>query len=315
MKVLGMSKILVVDDDVDLAELIRTKLVSQGHDVTVVNTGEGAFELAKQIKPDIAMLDIMLPGITGYQICRKLRRDPELYTISILILTALGEEPEMMHGLDQGADDYLAKPFKLEDLTQKTIFLGSLRESIQKRNNVTNLPGMESIKREINHRLARGIKIAPCYIEVADFKPYCALKGKEGQIKALQFISKTLISTRNGAGIYESFIAHVGGANFAILMNSEDYERYCSALVEAFDQTVKDLYTPTEVAQGYIRATDRRGVDGKYPLMALSIGVTHNENREFKNAAKMFEVFTQLQQVNKPNGKSSVYVDRRTSDR
>lgn len=310
-----MSKILVVDDDVDLSELIRTKLVSQGHEVVVVNTGEGAFETAKEIKPDIAMLDIMLPGITGYQICRKLRKDPELYTISILILTALGEEPEMQHGLDQGADDYLPKPFQLEVLTQKVEFLANLRGSILVRNSVTNLPGMEAIKREINHRLARGIKIATCYIEVADFKPYCAAKGKEGQLKALLFISKTLISIRNGVGLYESFIAHVGGASFAVLMNSEDYERYCSALVDAFDQSSKEMYTSAEVDQGHIVATNRRGADGNYPLMVLTIGVAHNENRDFKNAAKMFEVFTQIQQVNKPDGKSTVYVDRRTSDR
>ena len=310
-----MSRILVVDDDIDLAELFHTKLVSLRHEVVVANTGEGAFELAKQFKPDIALLDIMLPGITGYQICRKIRRDPELYPISILILTALGEEPEVLHGLDQGADDYLAKPFKLEMLTQKIELLGGLRASIQKRNTVTNLPGIEAVKREINHRLARGIKIATCYIEITDFKPFCALKGKEGQMKVLQFVSKLLVSTRNGAGVYESYISHVGGGSFAIMMNSEDYERFCAALIESFDQTIKSMYNANEVSQGFIVATDRRGVDGKYPLMALAIGVTHNENREFKNAAKIFEVFTQIQQVNSAQGKSTVYVDRRTTDR
>ena len=116
-----MSKILLVDDDVDLAELIRTKLTSQGHEVSVVNHGDGAFEMAKQVKPDIALLDIMLPGVTGFQICRKIRMDPELYPISVLLVTALGDEPEMLHGLDQGADDYLTKPFKLEKLIEKSI--------------------------------------------------------------------------------------------------------------------------------------------------------------------------------------------------
>ena len=105
-----MSRILVVDDDMDLAELVKTKLSSDGHEVFTIHTGDGAFEMAKQVKPDICILDIMLPGATGYQICRRIRKDPELYKGSILILTALGEEPEMLHGLEQGADDYLAKP-------------------------------------------------------------------------------------------------------------------------------------------------------------------------------------------------------------
>lgn len=310
-----MSKILLVDDDQDLAELIRTKLVAHGHEVSVVNTGEGAFEMAKEVKPDIALLDIMLPGMTGYQICRRLRKDPELYNISILILTALGEEPEMLHGLDQGADDYIAKPFKLERLMEKVDNLSTLRDSLTTRNTVTNLPGMDAIKREINHRLARDIKLAVCYIDLYSYKPFAAMKGAEGQRGALALAAKSLVNVRNTIGVYETFIAHVGGASFAILLNSEDYERYCRALIEEFDRSVKSLYTPDEVKQGYIRATDRRGVEGQYPLMSLQIGVAHNENREFKNAAKIFEVFTQLKQVNKPDGASTMYVDRRTADR
>ncbi|MFP6581610.1 MAG: response regulator [Candidatus Hydrogenedentota bacterium] len=310
-----MSKVLLVDDDVDLAELVRTKLVSQGHEVVVVNTGEGAFEIAKRVKPDIALLDIMLPGITGYQICRKFRKDPELYTISILILTALGDEPEMMHGLDQGADDYVAKPFKLERLTEKIDYLVNLKKSLGNRNSVTNLPGMEAIKREINHRLARGIKMATCYIDLYGYKPYAAAKGREGQRKALELVSSLLVSVRNTIGIYETFIAHVGGASFAILLNSEDYQRYCDALMVDFDRESQSLYTPEEVSQNFLRAADRQGTEGNYPLMSLAIGVTHNENREFKNAANIFEVFTQIQQVNVPDGKSALFVDRRTAER
>ena len=310
-----MSKILLVDDDLDLAELIRTKLAAHGHEVTVVNTGEGAFEKAKEVKPDIALLDIMLPGMTGYQICRKLRKDPELYNISILILTALGEEPEMLHGLDQGADDYIAKPFKLERLMEKVEYLGNLRNSLQNKHSVTKLPGMDAIKREINHRLARGIKLATCYIDLYSYKPFAAAKGTEGQRAALELIAKSLINVRNTVGIYESFIAHVGGASFAVLVNAEDYERYCKGLIQDFDRNVKSLYTSQEVEQGYIKAVDRSGAEGRYPIMSLQIGVSQNESREFKNAAKIFEVFTQLQQVNVPDGASTMYVDRRTADR
>ncbi len=124
-----MSKILLVDDDVDLAELIKTKLSAEGHDVHSINTGDGAFEKAKEVRPDLAILDIMLPGVTGYQICRRLRKDPELYRLGILILTALGEEPEVMHGLEQGADDFLAKPFKLDHLTEKIGALMTLQNT------------------------------------------------------------------------------------------------------------------------------------------------------------------------------------------
>ena len=310
-----MSKILIVDDDVDLAELLRTKLADEGHEVTVTNSGEGAFELAKQFRPDIAVLDIMLPGVTGYQICRRIRKDPELYKIGILILTALGEEPEVLHGIEQGADDFLAKPFKLDHLIEKLTGLKSLQDSITRLNAVTNLPGTEAIKREINHRLSRGMAIATCYLDMVGFKPYCAAYGQQGQKRALEFMAQMLMKLMRNIGIYESFVAHLGGEHFVILLNLGDYERFCSALVQTFDDTVGQLYTPKELHQGFIIATDKKGREAKCPLMALSIGVAHTQYRHFKSAKKMFEVLAQARQMAQPNGKSVVFVDRRHADR
>lgn len=310
-----MSKVLIVDDDIDLAELVRTKLTADGYQTFVTNTGEGAFELAKQVKPDIAILDIMLPGVTGYQICRRLRKDPELYRMAILILTALGEEPEILHGLEQGADDYLVKPFKLDRLTDKLSSLVMLLQAIEKRNPVTHLPGTDAIKREINHRLARGTAIAAIYVDIVGFKPYCVSRGQEGMNNALRFMSKTLTDLTRNAGVYESFVAHMGGEHFVVLVNIEDYERFSNALMEAFDQSIQSLYSPQEVSQGYIIATDKRGNEVRCPLMMLSIGVAHTQYRQFKSAKKMFEVLAQVRQMAQPSKRSVMFVDRRRTDR
>lgn len=311
-----MSKILLVDDDVDLAELVRTKLASEGHQVFITNSGQDAFELAKKVKPEIALLDIMLPGVTGYQICRRIRKDPELYPIAVLILTALGEEPEVLHGLEQGADDYIVKPFKLERLMEKIGFLNGLLDSVQRRNPITKLPGTDAIKRETNHRLARGMSVALCYIDILNFKPFAAAKGAAAQQRALEFMTKLLQTLLRSIGVYEAFLAHMGGEHFVVLLNLEDYERLCSSLTDAFDQQVRQLYTPEEVQEGHIRAVDKRGVEGKYPLMSLSIGVANNQFREFKSAKKMFEVLAQLRQMARSaDGKSTIFVDRRRTDR
>lgn len=310
-----MSKILIVDDDVDLAELVKTKLASEGYEVVVTNSGEGAFELAKKAKPEIAILDVMLPGVTGYQICRKIRIDPELYNTGILLLTALGEEPEVHHGLEQGADDYVIKPFKLENLVAKLESLKRLLESVERRNPLTNLPGTDALKRQINHRLARGTKIAVCYIDMVGFKAYSASRGKEGQSRCLTFMSKILTGFVQSAGVYESFITHMGGEHFAVLLNLEDYERFSNGLIEIFDQRVKELYTQREVDQGYIVARDKSGGESRFPLLALSIGVVHNDQREFKSAKKILEILSQVNGVNKVQGKSAMFVDRRCTER
>ncbi len=311
-----MSKILLVDDDIDLAELVKTKLVSEGYEVVTINTGEGAFELAKKIKPEIAILDIMLPGVNGYQICRSLRKDPELYKMAILSLTALGEEPEILHALDQGADDYLVKPFKLDKLLEKLNSLKMLLEAIMSKNSITGLPGTDAIKREINHRLARGVAVAACYIDVVGFKPYCASrKDKGAQKEALLFVTKMLTHLTRSMGIYECCIAHMGGEHFVVQLNLEDYERFCNTLIETFDRNVKTLYTPEEVEQGFIIAVDNRGTQVQCPLMALSIGVSHTQYRKHKGAKKMFEILGQVREKAEPSGGSVVFVDRRRTER
>ncbi len=309
-------RILVVDDDVDLSELIKTKLQSEGHQVGVVHSGETAFETAKSFKPDIVLLDIMLPGVTGYQICRKIRRDPEIYKTAILILTALGEEPEMLHGLEQGADDYLVKPFKLERLMDKISSLGVLIASINTRNPITNFPGTDAIKREINHKLARGEKIAVVYINITGFKPYYMSHGPEEQRRGLNFLAGLMVDVKRSLGIYECFMAHMGGEHFVVLMDANDYEKFCETMISTFDQRKKELYTPQEYEQGYIVALDRKGVEVKCPLMALSIGVVHNLYRPFRNSKKMFEVLAQVRQkAQTANGKSVYFVDRRRAER
>jgi len=219
------------------------------------------------------------------------------------------------HGMEQGADDYIVKPFKLDKLSEKISYLDELIDSLKQRNSLTNLPGTEAIKREVNHRLARDTKIAVCYVDMMGFKPFCAAKGREGQLEAVKFMAETLTGLNRSIGIYESFIAHMGSEQFVIMLNLEDYERFCNSLMDTFDQKVKKFYTPEEISQGYIYATNKSGREGKYSLMTLSIGVAHNEFRVFKNAKKIFEVLTQLRKINKPDGKSIMCVDKRRAER
>lgn len=311
-----MSRILIVDDDQDLLELVKTKLIKEGHQAFAINTGQGAFEYAKQVKPSICLLDIMLPGVTGYQICRRIRKDPELYRIAVLMLTALGEEPEIIHGMEQGADDYLVKPFKLERLMDKIASLNILLNSLDQRHRVTNLLGTDAFKRELNHQLARDSAIACIYIDIVGFEGYCKSRGKEDQDVVLQWFASLLTGLAKSQGCYESCIAHMGRQHFVVMTKLEDYERYCQLLAHHFDDEVKRFYTNQEVQQGYVSTLGADGREYRTPLMALAIGVAHTEQRKFKGCKKMFEVLAQVRQKAQPmNTKSTIFVDRRKTDR
>lgn len=109
-----MSKehILIIEDETDIQELIQFNLEKEGYRVTSTLTGEEGISKIKVSHPDLVLLDLMLPGIDGFEVCRRLKSDTETKKIPIIILTAKGEESDIVSGLELGADDYITKPFK-----------------------------------------------------------------------------------------------------------------------------------------------------------------------------------------------------------
>ncbi len=105
------EKVLVVDDEEDILELIEYNLSKNGYEVLAVSTGEEAVKTALAALPDVVILDLMLPGIDGLDVCRRLKGDPATAAIAIVMLTARGEEADVVTGLELGADDYVTKPF------------------------------------------------------------------------------------------------------------------------------------------------------------------------------------------------------------
>lgn len=110
------TKVLVVEDHKDTRELIKYNLASAGFDVSITEDGLSGIKLAKAIKPNIIILDLMMPGLDGLDVCRRLKADSEVSHIPVLMLTAKGEEIDKIVGLELGADDYVVKPFSPREL-------------------------------------------------------------------------------------------------------------------------------------------------------------------------------------------------------
>ena len=114
-----MSDILVVEDDRDIADLVRHYLVKAGHAVRIVNSGAEALPQVRHSLPDLVLLDLMLPGVHGLEICRALRTSPSTADLPIIMVTARAEEADRVAGLELGADDYLTKPFSPKELVAR----------------------------------------------------------------------------------------------------------------------------------------------------------------------------------------------------
>ncbi len=111
-----MSTIVCVDDDPSILELVKINLEMQGHNVITAPDGETGYALVQQHHPELVVLDVMMPGVDGYTVCQRIRKNQEIAEVPVLMLTALGVVDDKVKGFDAGADDYLVKPFEIPEL-------------------------------------------------------------------------------------------------------------------------------------------------------------------------------------------------------
>jgi two-component system response regulator MtrA len=114
-----MARIVVADDDVDIRELVEFKLSTMGHDIVAVGDGAAAIEACRAQLPDLCVLDVMMPGVSGLDAIRIIRSDPDLLELPVILLTARAQESDVNMGFDSGADDYITKPFSPRELAAR----------------------------------------------------------------------------------------------------------------------------------------------------------------------------------------------------
>ncbi|HLA00272.1 MAG TPA: response regulator [Thermodesulfovibrionales bacterium] len=173
-----LKHILVVDDEADLVELISYNLKKEGFSVDSAMDGETALSKIKKGRYDLVVLDLMLPGIQGMELCRILRSDPKTETLPIIMLTAKGEEVDKILGLEMGADDYITKPFSPRELVARVKAV--LRRSLEKPSAEKVLKiGELVIDRE---RYTLTIKGKPVKLSATEFKLLLFLAERKGKV-------------------------------------------------------------------------------------------------------------------------------------
>ncbi|NVM21732.1 MAG: response regulator [Desulfobacterales bacterium] len=147
------GKILIVDDAVDTVELLRKRLRFEGYDTAEAHDGEEGLKLVAEYDPDLIILDVMMPKLDGYEVCRRLKSDENTKYIPILMLTVKGDVADKVKGLDMGADHYLAKPFDYKELSARVRSLVATKAAREKLVEEERLEALEQMMEEVAHEL------------------------------------------------------------------------------------------------------------------------------------------------------------------
>jgi diguanylate cyclase (GGDEF)-like protein len=305
--------ILVVDDDPDIARFVEVNLRSAGYDVSVASDGEEALEKAGDLRPDLVLLDVMMPRIDGFEVAQRLRRNPQTANTSIIMLTAKALSTDKVLGLTAGADDYIIKPFDPIELLARV--KGTLRRAKEMRNlsPLTGLPGNIRIQEEIERMVREARPFAVLYCDLDNFKAYNDEKGFVRGDRLIQHTARTLQDAVIEFAGTDGFIGHVGGDDFVAIVPPEVAEDVAKRVVERFDAHIGEFYEQADLGRGFVEVEDRKGQMQKVPLVGVSVGVATTSKRAFAHYGEAVAVATEMKQFAKRDVGSSYAIDRRVT--
>lgn len=306
-----MTNILIADDDPDLRDILRSVLEPCGFLVTAVESGDHALQAVHTHAPDLIILDYMMPGMTGPQVCERLKQDLVLRHVPVIMLTGKSELQDKVHGINAGADDYVIKPFEPKELLARVQMVLRRTTRDLDANPLTKLPGNLSIQQELERRIAGGGSMAVCYIDLDRFKAFNDHYGFKRGDEVIQQTATVLIHATRTYGAAEDFVGHIGGDDFIVMTVLERSERICEGIIKDFDAMVFTLYDEEDRKRGYLLHRDRRDQEVKIPLLSVSIALVTNEARPLTHPGQVAKIGAELKAYAKQFDRSLYVKERR----
>jgi len=282
------GRILVIEDDFDVSNMLRIYFQSQGYDVAVAQRGEDALEMCRHQLPHVIVLDIMLPDMDGYDVCRELRGSLRTSHIPIIFLTQKDERSDKIHGLELGADDYITKPFDVEELKLRVrnAITRAAYESLT--NPTTGLPSSRLIEEQLRQLMRRddwGI----VYVGIRGLTVFGEVYGFVAGEDVLRFTAMVLGEVVDSTGTSDDFIGHIGADDFIVITKKDLIAPMVKGLKHRFDTRVGTHYDWQARQRGYLIIRDEAGNETQADLMTLSIGVVTADDGPFADIREITE--------------------------
>jgi diguanylate cyclase (GGDEF)-like protein len=306
-------RVLVVDDDRNLRKIISTNLELAGYEVATASDGRDALAKIEHQVPDLVLLDLMMPLMDGYEVAQRVRThpNPSVANVPIIILTAKGETEDKLRGFEAGADDYITKPFGPRELLARVRAKIRRVEADSSLSPLTRLPGNLAIEAELRRRIEDREPFAVLYLDLDNFKAFNDVYGFTHGDEAIQLMARIAVDAVRRRGTASDFVGHIGGDDFIVATALDRGEEIAQAIIEEFDKSIRTLYSPKDLRQGYIETRDRRGALNRYPIISLSVAIVGNDGQQLINYAQIGEKAAELKRYAKSVAGSVYIKDKR----
>jgi PleD family two-component response regulator len=293
---MSKGRILVVEDDFDISNMLRIYFSGQGFEVSVAPRGGDALSMTRQSLPHLIVLDIMLPDMDGYTVCKQLRTTTRTSHIPIIFLTQRDERSDKIAGLELGADDYITKPFDIEELKLRVVNAIARQERESQTDPRTGLPSGRLIEEHLRRIIrTQGWALLDC--RLLHFERFKDVYGFIAGDEVLRFTSIVLGEVVDAAGTLIDFIGHPGGDNFIVITTAAAGPKIRDQLKARFNSEILSHYNFMDRERGYIIAKGHEGHEVQVPLMKMSAGLITSETRAFSDIREITELAAEARRL------------------
>jgi diguanylate cyclase (GGDEF)-like protein len=304
-------KILVVDDEEHIRKILRFQLEKHGYTVVTAENGEVALKLVRRECPDLIILDLMMPKVDGYEVCKRIRQDFQMSHIPIIMVTAKSDMPDKIKGLSNGANDYLIKPYANDELLLRVRNVLEWSQKQKEANPLTGFAGNKAIEAELQRRMSTKEPFAFLYMDIDNFKAYNDYYGYQKGDEAILFLADIIIESINSLGGSGDFVGHIGGDDFVIITSPARAEFIARHILDEFDKGSLILLNEQDIRRGYIEIRNRLDEVKRVPLMSLTIAIVVDEEKRLKHFAQVSDIATELKKFGKEMAGSIIVRERR----
>ncbi len=284
---MSKSRLLIVEDDADIANMLQIFFSGMNFEVDLAPRGSTALEKTRTNLPHLIILDIMLPDIDGFEVCRSLRTNIRTSHVPIIFLTQKDERHDKLAGLELGADDYITKPFDIDELRLRVSRAINRAEQQNLTDPQSGLPSGRLIEDHLR-RIIRQQNWALMDVRIANFEPFKDAYGFVAGGDVLRFMAMLINEVLDEMGTPNDFVGHAGGDNFIVVTSQAAAPAIRQKLKTRFAEEVLSHYNFMDRERGYLLLPG--GENQQVGLMKLSIGTVTPAEYQFADIREITEL-------------------------
>jgi diguanylate cyclase (GGDEF)-like protein len=304
-------KVLVVDDDPEVIQILGVNLAHANFDVISARNGAEALAMATKERPDLILLDIVLPDLDGLDVCRQLKESPQTRHIPVIVISAKTESEDRIASIAAGVEHYITKPFAPAEVVAMVQASFKRLEQDESANPLTCLVNRTQINSRIAAQIKQGKLFAVIYVDINHFRVFNSVYGYDQGDRAIQLLADTLYEAVKLFGNPDDLIGHCDGDDFIVVSTPQKARILCQTIIANFDSRIRALYKPEDLERGYIEYQGRLGQREQCPILSLSAAVVTSEKRTFSSPLQVSEIAAELRNYLRHFPGSNYYFDRR----